>query len=410
MLHLAHTPPKPANHQLHVGLAHSNSEILEAQRLRYRVFADELGARLVIAYRNRNGNYSSVAELLKVSGIPMEMYNRVKDRVTVDSTVQRDTEVGKQAIVRARMAPRVSAFSPGLMLQQLRQKIDGVSLLAEADLTVSRLSGHYADPGPTLRRHHARGLAGSDLYLYPDHVYLHLDWADIMPRSGYVLYSNVLWFWVKKLYKLKTINKTKKNFNFLFYPWQKIPLSYFKETRRAKRLINYIKNGHNKLPHYLSFVNYSFWGKETDVYANLLACLLDLPDKKLQAKIADCLQKEKNNSPLPIKTCFHPIKQNDKLWRPYMLEHKQNHPEQYHNGGIWPFISCLWPMLIHKNGGQNKAWPELKKVARANKLNNWEFNEWLHGQTGKPLGMAGQSCNAGMFILAYHYLNNQIKI
>ena len=236
------------------------------------------------------------------------------------------------------------------------------------------------------------------------------DWADIMPRSGYVLYSNVLWFWVKKLYKLKTINKTKKNFNFLFYPWQKIPLSYFKETRRAKKLINYIKNGHNKLPHYLSFVNYSFWGKETDVYANLLACLLDLPDKKLQAKIADCLQKEKNNSPLPIKTCFHPIKQNDKLWRPYMLEHKQNHPEQYHNGGIWPFISCLWPMLIHKNGGQNKAWPELKKVARANKLNNWEFNEWLHGQTGKPLGMAGQSWNAGMFLLAYHYLNNQIKI
>ncbi|OGF22347.1 glycoside hydrolase [Candidatus Falkowbacteria bacterium RIFCSPHIGHO2_02_FULL_42_9] len=236
------------------------------------------------------------------------------------------------------------------------------------------------------------------------------DWADIMPRSGYVLYSNVLWFWVKKLYKLKTINKTKKNFNFLFYPWQKIPLSYFKETRRAKKLINYIKNGHNKLPHYLSFVNYSFWGKETDVYANLLACLLDLPDKKLQAKIADCLQKEKNNSPLPIKTCFHPIKQNDKLWRPYMLEHKQNHPEQYHNGGIWPFISCLWPMLIHKNGGQNKAWQELKKVALANKLNNWEFNEWLHGQTGKPLGMAGQSWNAGMFLLAYHYLNNQIKI
>ena len=93
-----------------------------------------------------------------------------------------------------------------------------------------------------------------------------------------------------------------------------------------------------------------------------------------------------------------------------MLEHKQNHPEQYHNGGIWPFISCLWPMLIHKNGGQNKAWQELKKVALANKLNNWEFNEWLHGQTGKPLGMAGQSWNAGMFLLAYHYLNNQIKI
>jgi putative hemolysin len=32
--------------QLHVGLARSHGEILEAQRLRYRVFAEELGARL----------------------------------------------------------------------------------------------------------------------------------------------------------------------------------------------------------------------------------------------------------------------------------------------------------------------------------------------------------------------------
>ncbi len=236
------------------------------------------------------------------------------------------------------------------------------------------------------------------------------DWADIMPRSGFVLYSNVLWIWVKKLYKLKTLNKTKKNFNFLFYPWQKIPLNYFKKNHRAKKFIGFVKNGSNKLPHYLSFVNYSFWGEDADVYANLLACLLDLPDKKLKYKIINFCQKEKNNSSLPIKNCFKPIKKNDKLWRLYMLTHKQNYPEQYHNGGIWPFIGCLWPMLIYKTGKKDKACEELKKVALANKLNNWEFNEWLHGKTGKPLGMAGQSWNAGIFLLAYHYLNNEIKI
>ena len=32
--------------RLHVGLAHSETEILEAQKLRYRIFAEELGARL----------------------------------------------------------------------------------------------------------------------------------------------------------------------------------------------------------------------------------------------------------------------------------------------------------------------------------------------------------------------------
>ncbi|MFA6306570.1 MAG: glycoside hydrolase 100 family protein [Patescibacteria group bacterium] len=236
------------------------------------------------------------------------------------------------------------------------------------------------------------------------------DWADIMPRSGYTLYSNALWFWVKKSYKLKNADKTKKNFNFLFYPWQKIPLNYFNENHRAKKLINYIKNGRKKLPHYLSFVNYSFWGEETDVYANLIACLFDLPDKILKAEIIAYLQKEKNNSPFPIKSCFNSIKENSKLWRPYMLEHKQNFPEQYHNGGIWPFIGCFWPMLIYKNVNPDKAWQELKKVAYANSINNWQFNEWFHGSTGKPMGMAGQSWNAGMFLLAYHYLNNEIKI
>ena len=28
------------------------------------------------------------------------------------------------------------------------------------------------------------------------------DWADIMPRSGFVLYSNALWYLVKRLYAL----------------------------------------------------------------------------------------------------------------------------------------------------------------------------------------------------------------
>lgn len=72
------------------------------------------------------------------------------------------------------------------------------------------------------------------------------DWADIMPRSGYVLYTNALWYWVKKLYRLKTANETKKNFNYIFYPWQKIPANYFAKNHRAKRLINYIKKKRKK--------------------------------------------------------------------------------------------------------------------------------------------------------------------
>ena len=37
---------RPQRHSLAVGFAHSQSEILDAQRLRYRVFAGEMGANL----------------------------------------------------------------------------------------------------------------------------------------------------------------------------------------------------------------------------------------------------------------------------------------------------------------------------------------------------------------------------
>lgn len=46
MLHVVQQTTKRNDHALHIGLARSHDEILEAQRLRFRVFAEELGARL----------------------------------------------------------------------------------------------------------------------------------------------------------------------------------------------------------------------------------------------------------------------------------------------------------------------------------------------------------------------------
>jgi hypothetical protein len=32
----------------------------------------------------------------------------------------------------------------------------------------------------------------------------------------------------------------------------------------------------------------------------------------------------------------------------------------------------------------------------------WEFNEWLHGETGHPMGYAFQAWSASMYIYAHH--------
>jgi hypothetical protein len=44
------------------------------------------------------------------------------------------------------------------------------------------------------------------------------DWADIMPRSGFVLYTNALWYHVKRLFALAGAEETHAGFHRLFLP------------------------------------------------------------------------------------------------------------------------------------------------------------------------------------------------
>jgi glycogen debranching enzyme len=84
-----------------------------------------------------------------------------------------------------------------------------------------------------------------------------------------------------------------------------------------------------------------------------------------------------------------------------------NLPDHYHNGGIWPFIGGAWVKSIHKLGLKEIALKELYKLAKLNRLgifNIWEFNEWFHGETGRPMGKAYQAWSASEYISACHDL------
>jgi glycogen debranching enzyme len=229
------------------------------------------------------------------------------------------------------------------------------------------------------------------------------DWADIMPRSGFVLYTNALWYHVKKLYEIQGAANTKYFFNRIFFPFD----SNVPEHRRARILMHYIRNVAKKSDFYLSFVNFSFWGEEIDVFGNILSLLFGLSAKSKTARMTGELLRLKVNYPYPVRVVHNPVSPKSKLWRTYMQRHRQNFPYQYHNGGIWPFVSGFWIALLAQVAKRDQAAKELERYALANKLNDWEFNEWLHGKTGEPMGMAGQSWNAAMFIFAYHVLNGK---
>lgn len=226
------------------------------------------------------------------------------------------------------------------------------------------------------------------------------DWADIMPRSGFVLYSNALWYYVKQLYLLPHTADTRRHFNCLFFPFSGQRPDY----RRLRLLMHFVRNRAKNRALYLSFVNLSFWGEEGDVFGNLLAILFGLADEHRANSILHTVTQAQRDAPFPVKVTCTPISRNDPYWRTYMGRHRQNMEHCYHNGGIWPFVGGFWVLALAAAGHTRQSHQELVKLAQANALNHWQFNEWFHGVSHSPEGMHKQTWNAAMFLLARHGL------
>ncbi|MFA7386136.1 MAG: glycoside hydrolase 100 family protein [Thiohalobacteraceae bacterium] len=277
-------------------------------------------------------------------------------------------------------------------------------------VAVEHLSRYTADPALTsrLRLNIDKALSWLHGQEHPQFGLLQQneasDWADIMPRSGFVLYTNALWYRVKTLYGLAHAEPTRLHFNQLFHPFSG-PLP---ELKRLRLLTHYPRTRAAQSALYLSFVNLSRWGDEGDVFGNLLALLFGLADDAATARVLHALEQAKIDLPYPVVALLDPIHTQDPLWRGYMSRHRQNLPHQYHNGGIWPFVGGFWVVVLSMTGERQRAERALEALAAANRLNDWQFNEWLHGKTGEPSGMAGQSWNAATYILAYHALQHGV--
>ena len=227
------------------------------------------------------------------------------------------------------------------------------------------------------------------------------DWADIMPRSGYVLYTNALWHLAKRLYRLPRAAETRASANRLFLPFGAAPPAH----PRARLLAHYARRGARRRELYSSFVNFASHGDEGDVFGNVLAVLCGLADGPTGRRVLRALRREGVADGYPVRAVCEPIAPGSPLWRPYMSRHRQNFPWQYHNGGIWPFVGAFWVVALAAAGlPAPAARRELAAVARANALGGWQFNEWLHGRTLAPRGMPRQSWNAAAFLIAHRAL------
>jgi len=158
-------------------------------------------------------------------------------------------------------------------------------------------------------------------------------------------------------------------------------------------------------PFYLPYVAFREFGDYCDTLGNLLAVLTGLADEHRADHIMRYLYQVGMAHPAPSKAIYPPIYPGNPDWREYYRSRNLNLPHQYHNGGIWPFVGGFHVAALVRMGWMTEATNLLGDLAAANRLGvheEWEFNEWLHGESGHPMGYPFQAWSAGMYIYAYH--------
>jgi glycogen debranching enzyme len=75
-----------------------------------------------------------------------------------------------------------------------------------------------------------------------------------------------------------------------------------------------------------------------------------------------------------------------------------NIPHHYHNGGVWPFIGGFYVAALVRAGRIDSAGRAFDRLTELNRAG--EFNEWHHGETLQPMGVACQAWSAGMYLFA----------
>lgn len=256
------------------------------------------------------------------------------------------------------------------------------------------------------------------------------DWADIFNRTYHVLYDECLYYQALRDLKYLFGEGLQRTNNPDIRKKIKKRISWIsKRQSQVKRLINELfwftkenipkiferymiieKIEEQEYPYYQSHLMpfKHHWHKRFETFGNLLAAATGIANKKRTKQIINHVLQNKVNKPFPIKAMHPPVYKNEKGWEPiYRLKEQ---PHTYHNGGLWPLIGGFWIYLLVKAKMPKLAERELKNLSENLKKQNWKFNEYMNGQTGKPMGRTYQAWSAASYIIAYQAIKHNVNI
>jgi len=247
------------------------------------------------------------------------------------------------------------------------------------------------------------------------------DWADLLANRFNILYDNVLWYAALRAMAAMADALGEEGGGYA---------AMASDVRHKLRIVLWVGPENNeewgpscpghaewkctlsqvdpvliKRPFFLPYMAFRDYGDYCDVFGNLLAILFGVANPAQEHRILDYLYQVGIAEPYPVRVLHPVIHPGSKDWREYYRNNNLNLPDQYHNGGIWPFVGGFYVAVLVKAGRLEEARKQLEKLAEVNCLGTiqeWEFNEWCHGRTGRPMGYPHQAWSAGMFIYAYH--------
>jgi sucrose-6F-phosphate phosphohydrolase len=244
------------------------------------------------------------------------------------------------------------------------------------------------------------------------------DWTDLFGRSYNVLYDEVLWYRTNVCFGrlLEFLGQFDRAADYLrwsqkirgrvldtFWPSTRPSAPHSPPANRfAERQF-----GLGDTQYLLAEITPFSFNWRCDVYGNVLAFLMHVLDIDRARTAFRYLWGVGVNQPWPVANLYPVVQAGDPDWRSYYTVNLLNLPNHYHSGGIWPFIGGMWVRFIHQLGFHEVACRELLQLAKLNQLGRdqeWEFNEWAHGVTGRPMGKAFQAWSAASYIKACHEL------
>ncbi len=241
------------------------------------------------------------------------------------------------------------------------------------------------------------------------------DWTDLFGRSYNILYDEILWYRANVCFgrMLEMLGDNAQAGEYI--RWSQVI--------KKEIVQNFWPSTQQQLFQSVSFAEKQFTLGDTsyliaqttpfdfswrcDTLGNVLAFLHGTIDAEKAHQTFKFMLGVGVNDPFPIANVYPVVSPGDPDWRPYYTVNLLNLPNHYHNGGIWPFVGGFWVKFVNKLGFKDVAISELYKLALINKegINHeWEFTEWAHGTTGKPMGKAYQAWSAAQYISACHDL------